>query len=38
MSGGHWDYKNDYACDHWEPIRCRCSGTFSEIREHSGKK
>lgn len=25
-------------CPWWKPIRCRCGGTLSEIREHNGKR
>ena len=29
---GHIDFSM------WEPIRCRCGGALSEIREHNGKR
>ena len=32
-----WDH-DGAACNRWEPIRCRCGGALSEIREHNGKR
>jgi hypothetical protein len=28
----------EITCECWEPIRCRCGGALSEIREHNGKR
>lgn len=28
-----WDIDGT-ACDHWEPIRCRCGGALSELRTY----
>ena len=32
-----WD-DDGAACNRWKPMRCRCGGTLSEIREHNGKR
>lgn len=40
INGVYLSYKKQqlqFKCSNWRPMRCRCGGALSTIREHNGK-